>query len=124
MWLLKLEHFTHRFAKWAGSALGFGAAFVSILIWIAFGVILRFSSSWENALSIYIGILTFLMFFLMQRSQIKELAALHIKLNELIGATHLADNSLINAEDFTEKEIHEVHKTHQKMGKEKKSKFL
>ena len=97
------EHFTHRFAKWIGSATGFCAAFISIIFWLIIGKKFGFSNGWENAFTIYIGIITFLMIFLMQRAQNKEFAAMQVKLNELIAATGQADNKLINAEELTEK---------------------
>ena len=114
----QLEFFTHRFAKWAGSASGFVMALTSILIWLAAGTIYEFPHGWESGLSIYIGTITFLMVFLIQRSQNKELTILHVKLNELISATKRADNRLINVEELTEKEISEVQDIHRKIGTE------
>jgi low affinity Fe/Cu permease len=43
---------------------------------------------------------------------------LHVKLNELIAATKLADNRLMNVEELTEKEISEVQEIHHKIGEE------
>ena len=114
----RLEFFTHRFAKWAGTASGFIVALISLLIWFVAGKIYRFSQDWQNGLSIYIGTITFLMVFLIQRSQNKELTILHVKLNELIMATNRADNHLINIEDLTEKEISDVQDIHRKIGTE------
>jgi len=57
------------------------------------------------------------MIFLMQRGQNKELAAIQVKLNELIAATGQADNKLINAEKLTEKEIEDVRETHDQIKK-------
>jgi low affinity Fe/Cu permease len=114
----QLEVFTHRFSKWAGSASGFVAALLSILVWLVAGVVYGFSHGWENSLSIYIGVITFLMVFLIQRSQNKELSTLHVKLNELIATTKHADNRLINVEELTEKEISEVQAIHRKIGTE------
>ena len=54
-----LEIFTHRFAKWAGSASGFVAALLSILIWLVAGLVYGFSQNWERGLLIYIGVITF-----------------------------------------------------------------
>lgn len=113
-----LEIFTHRFAKWAGSASGFVSAMFSILVWLVAGAIYGFSQNWERGLSIYIGIVTFLMVFLIQRSQNKELSILHVKLNELISSAKDADNRLINVEELTEKEISEVQDMHRKIGTE------
>ena len=113
-----LEIFTHRFAKWAGSASGFVAALLSILIWFVAGLAYGFSQNWERVLLIYIGVITFLMVFLIQRSQNKDISTLHLKLNELIATTKHADNSLINVEVLTEKEISEVQVIHRKIGTE------
>ena len=113
------ENYTHRFAKWAGTSAGFFAGFISIIIWFIFGKFQEFSVDWESALTVYIGVITFLMIFLMQRAQNKELLALHIKLNELIAATKNADNHLINAEELTEHEILEIRQTHREIEENK-----
>lgn len=114
----RLEIFTHRFAKWTGSASGFVAALLSILVLFVAGLIYGFSQDWERGLSIYIGVITFLMVFLIQRGQNKELSILQVKLNELIAVTKHADNRLINVEDLTEKEISAVQEIHHKIGEE------
>jgi low affinity Fe/Cu permease len=114
----QLEIFTHRFSKWAGSASGFVAALLSILVLLLAGVVYGFSQGWERGLSIYIGVITFLMVFLIQRGQNKELSILQVKLNELIAVTKHADNRLINVEDLTEKEISVVQEIHHKIGSE------
>jgi low affinity Fe/Cu permease len=113
-----LESFTHLFAKWAGSADGFVTALVSMLLWLMAGGVYRFCQNWQNGLTIYIGTLTFLMVFLIQRSQNKELAILYVKLNELIVATKHANNQFINIEDLTEKEISAVQDMHHKIGED------
>jgi len=113
-----LEIFTHRFAKWAGSASGFVVALLSVFVWLGAGEVCGFSSGWESGLTIYIGVITFLMVFLIQRGQNKELATLHVKLNELIVATRHADNRLINVKELSEKEISEVQEIHRKIGTE------
>jgi low affinity Fe/Cu permease len=111
-----LESFTHRFAKWTGSASGFVVALLSIIMWFSLGEVCSFSHSWQNGFSVYINTITFLMVFLIQRGQNKELSILHIKLNELISATKYADNHLINVEDLTEKEISAVQDIHRAIG--------
>ena len=97
---------------------GFVAALLSILIWFVVGLAYGFSQNWERVLLIYIGVITFLMVFLIQRSQNKEISTLHVKLNELIATTKHADNRLINVEELTEKEISEVQAIHRKIGTE------
>lgn len=114
-----IENCTHRFVKWAGTTAGFSVGFISIIIWFIVGKFYHFSTEWENALTIYIGVITFLMIFLMQRAQNKELLALHIKLNELISATKDADNHLINSEELTEDEILEIRQNHSEIEENK-----
>lgn len=111
----RLEIFTHRFAKWAGSAIGFVVALLSILVWFIAGAYFGFSIKWEAALTAYIGVTTFLMVFLMERAQNKELSVIQVKLSELIAATIDADKHLINLEEMTEKEISVAHETHCKI---------
>jgi low affinity Fe/Cu permease len=114
----QLEFFTHRFAKWAGSASGFVVALLSLLIWLIAGEICEFSHGWESGLTIYIGAITFLMVFLIQRGQNKEFTILYVKLNELISTSKHADNRLINVEELTEQEISKVQDLHHKIGTE------
>ena len=117
----QLEIFTHRFAKWAGSASGFVVALLSIVIWLLAGALCRFDHDWESGISIYIGTIAFLMVFLIQRSQNKKLSILHVKLNELIVSTKHADNHPINIEELTEKEISAVQEVHRKIGADETS---
>ena len=107
-----MESFTHGFAQWAGTSGGFVTAIATVVLWLIAGQFFHFSQAWENSLSVYIAIITFLMIFLMQRSQRKELLALQVKLNELIAATKDADNQIINIEQQAEDEIAQVHEAH------------
>ena len=111
-----LEFFTHRFAKWTGSASGFVCALLSVILWFAAGHIYNFSHDWQSGLSYYFSTVTFLMVFIIQRGQNKELTILHVKLNELISATKHADNHLINVEELTEKEISVIQEIHREIG--------
>ena len=110
-----LESYTHRLAKWAGSPDAFLLAFASILLCVFIGIFYSFSLAWENALTIYISTVTFLMIFVFQRSQNKELSTLHVKLNELIVSSKHADNRMINVEALSEQEISKVQETHRQI---------
>ena len=50
-------------------------------------------------------IVTFLMVFLIQRSQNKGAVAIHLKLNELVAAMQGASNRLIDVESLSEREL-------------------
>jgi len=58
---------------------------------------------------------TFLMVFLIQRSQNKDALAIHLKLNEIVAALEGASNRLIDVEDLTEEEIKTLHAHYQKL---------
>ena len=55
-------------------------------------------------------IVTFLMVFLIQRSQNKDALAVHLKLNEIVAAFEGASNRLINCEDLSEDEVRTLHR--------------
>ena len=57
------------------------------------------------------------MVFLIQRAQNKDSLVLHLKLDELIAATQGASNRLINAQDFSEAEIHTLHNFYRALAK-------
>jgi low affinity Fe/Cu permease len=60
-------------------------------------------------------IITFLMVFLIQRSQNEDARAVHLKLNEIVAALRGASNRLINVEDLTETEIRLLHAHYQRL---------
>lgn len=51
---------------------------------------------------------TFLSLFIIQKSFNKFSASLHLKINELVSSHEPANNSVLNAEDKTEREISEL----------------
>src|SRR4051812_1122865 len=60
---------------------------------------------WTRAydlISEFITVASFILLFLIQRSQSKGMLSLQVKLNELLAAAHRASHELINVEDRTE----------------------
>jgi low affinity Fe/Cu permease len=110
-----LENFTHRSAKWTGSAKEFIFAILSVCAWGLAGEYFSFSQRWESGLVIYMGVITYLMIFILQRSQNKEMLALQIKLNEIIVATKRADNKLVNLEEKSEDQMSEAQDLHRQI---------
>lgn len=105
-----LERFSIHTTRWAGSSWAFAIAVLLILLWVATGPIFEFSETWQLVINTGTTIITFLMVFLIQRSQNKESEAVQVKLNELLATQRGASNSLINAEDLSEDEIRKLHK--------------
>jgi low affinity Fe/Cu permease len=104
-----LENFSLAVTLWAGSSWAFTAAFAIVLLWAISGPIFGFSETWQLVINTGTTIITFLMVFLIQRSQNKESMAINIKLNELLASQKGASNKLINLEDWSEEDIIGLH---------------
>src|ERR1700730_18062891 len=110
-----LEQFSHQATEWAGSTWAFIIALGATLVWAATGPIFRFSDTWQLVINTGTNIITFLMVFLIQRSQNKDALAIHLKLNEIVAALDGASNRLIGVEDMTEEEIRLLHRYDRKL---------
>src|SRR4051812_30240521 len=100
-----LERMSRRATEWTGSSLAFGLALGTIVVWAITGPMFEYSNTWQLVINTGTTIVTFLMVFLIQRSQNKDSAAIHLKLNELVAALPGSSNRLISAEDLTEDEV-------------------
>jgi low affinity Fe/Cu permease len=107
------ERIAHCVTLWTGSAWAFSAAVCVIVLWLLSGPLFGFSDTWQLIINTSTTIVTFLMVFVLQRSQNKEFTAMQLKLNEIVAALEGASNRLINVEDLTEKEVFELHDRYQ-----------
>jgi low affinity Fe/Cu permease len=104
-----------RVTKWAGGSWGFGTALAIVLVWGLTGPLFHFSDTWQLVINTGTTIVTFLMVFLIQRTQNKDGMAIQLKLNELVAALEGASNHLIDIEDISEKELEVLHRHYQKL---------
>lgn len=99
----------NRFSKYVTRAAGRPfttiSAFLLVVIWAILGPIFHFSDSWQLVINTGTTIITFLMVFIIQQSQNRDTAAIHLKLNELIASSSKASNRLVDTEDLTEDEL-------------------
>ena len=86
-----------------------------IIVWGLTGPLFHYSDTWQLVINTSTTIVTFLMVFLIQRTQNKDAQAIHLKLNEIVAALEGASNNLIDVEDLTEEEIGTLHKHYQKL---------
>jgi low affinity Fe/Cu permease len=110
-----LEGLAGRVTDWTGGSSAFAVALATIVVWGVTGPIFRFSDTWQLVINTGTTIITFLMVFLIQRSQNKDARAVHLKLNEIVAALDGASNRLINVEDLTEAEIRVLHGHYQRL---------
>jgi low affinity Fe/Cu permease len=110
-----LERFSGKATEATGTSTAFMLALLVITVWIVTGPLFHFSDTWQLVINTGTTIVTFLMVFLIQRSQNKDAHAIHLKLNEIVAALEGASNRLIDVEDLTEAEIKTLHTHYQKL---------
>jgi low affinity Fe/Cu permease len=112
-----LEQFSLKATRATGTSMAFILALAVIIVWGITGPLFKFSDTWQLVINTGTTIVTFLMVFLIQRTQNKDAQAIHLKLNEIVAAIQGASNRLIDVEDLTEEEIETLHKHYQELVK-------
>jgi len=117
-----LSKFLEQFAVWMTKRVGSSWAFLTAVLltlgWLVTGPIFAYSDTWQLVMNTFTSIVTFLMVFLLQRSQNKDSLAMQIKLDELLAAAKGASNRLIDVEDLTEEEVRALHRRFQQLAKQ------
>jgi low affinity Fe/Cu permease len=103
-----LEQVSEAVTRWAGSSSAFALAFGIVLLWALLGPVFHYSNTWQLVINTGTTIVTFLMVFLIQRTQNKESLAIHLKLNEIVAALEGASNRLIDAQALPEKDLEKL----------------
>ena len=110
----KRKNLFEQFSNWATHATGSSAAFIiatsTVIIWAVSGPIFNYSETWQLVINTGTTIVTFLMVFLIQKSQNKDSKAIHLKLNELIASHEGTSNRMVNLEDLSEEELDQLAK--------------
>lgn len=109
------EHFAIKVAEFTGSTPAFLIALSLIVIWAITGPVFNFSENWQLVINTGTTIVTFLMVFLIQKSQNKDSLAIQLKLNELVAAHEFASNRLVAVEDMNEDELKVIKKYYTKL---------
>jgi low affinity Fe/Cu permease len=86
----------------------FTVALLLVILWLFSGPLFAFSDTWQLVINTVTTISTGLMVFLIQNTQNRDAAAIHVKLDELIRATQDADDAVLTAEDDTQEELDEL----------------
>jgi low affinity Fe/Cu permease len=99
------ERLSEQATRWAGSTAAFMVGVGIVAGWLLLGPVFGYSDTWQLVINTGTTIVTFLMVFLIQRSQNKDALVMHLKLNELVAAMQGASNRLIDVEALSEKEL-------------------
>jgi len=106
----RFENCSKAITRFAGTTTAFGLALGVVIVWTLLGPVFGFSDTWQLVINTSTTIVTFLMVFLIQRTQNKDSLAIHLKLNELVSAMGGASNRLIDVEALSEKELDTLHR--------------
>lgn len=101
-----------RFSQWVSAQAGkpavFAAAAGLIVVWGLTGPIVGFGDTWQLIINTSTTIITFLMVFVIQNSQNRDTAALHIKIDELIARTEGARHILLDLEELDDTTLEKI----------------
>src|SRR3989339_1500752 len=97
-----------RVSKLFGSPWSFVSAISLIIVWAMLGPIFGYSDTWQLFINTFTTVMTFLTVFLIQNTQNRDTKAIHIKLDELLSAIKGARNSIVGAEELTDKELDQL----------------
>ena len=107
--------FASKTAEYVGTAWSFMIAVTIILVWAITGPMFQYSDTWQLVINTGTTIITFLMVFLIQRTQNKDALAIHLKLDEIVAALEGASNRLIDVEDLSEGEVELLHEHYKRL---------
>ena len=97
--------FARDFAIAMGSSTAFFLAVLVVLVWAVTGPVFKYSDTWQLVINTGTTIVTFLMVFLIQATQNRDSAAIHLKLDELLRALAKARTALVGLEDLPEEDL-------------------
>jgi low affinity Fe/Cu permease len=106
----RFEALSKAITRFTGTTAAFGMALSVVILWALLGPVFKFSNTWQLVINTSTTIVTFLMVFLLQRSQNKDSLAIQLKLNELVSAMAGASNRLIDVEALSEKDLQTLHR--------------
>lgn len=99
-----------------GSTTAFLIAAAAIVVWGVSGPFFGFNDTWQLVVNTSTTIFTFLMLFLMQRTQNRDSVAVQLKLDELIRVTE-ASNLLLDLEETDEATVRKFRERFRELAK-------
>jgi low affinity Fe/Cu permease len=104
------EKLADKIATAAGSGLAFALAVTLIIIWLFVGPLFQFSDTWQLLINTPTTIVTFLLLFLVQNTQMKESLAQKVQLNEIALAIKSARNLVVSVDQKSLEELTQLEK--------------
>jgi low affinity Fe/Cu permease len=105
----RFSRFAQATAASAGHPVAFFVAVLVVVIWVVTGPIFDYSDTWQLVINTGTTIITFLMVFLIQNTQNRDILTVQLKLSELVLAAQGAENKFAAIEDLSDEELEELH---------------
>lgn len=105
----KFAIFAQKTSHWSGHPVAFLLAVAVVVVWIVTGPIFNYSDTWQLVINTGTTVVTFLMVFLIQNTQNRDMLAMQLKLSELVLAMKGAEDKFATIEDLTDEELEELH---------------
>lgn len=98
-----------------GSVWSFALASAFVIIWLVSGPFFKFSDTWQLIINTATTVITFLMVFLIQHTQNRDIEILNLKLDELITANKSAKNTVIDLEKLSDAQLKTLERAYTKI---------
>jgi len=118
---LSFNKFAKTTARFTGRPASFGLAMLVIALWLVTGPMFDFSDTWQLVINTGTTVVTFLMVFLIQNTQMRDTEAMQIKLDELIRVTEAASNALLDLEELDEATLDRYRETYELLARKSRS---
>jgi low affinity Fe/Cu permease len=114
-------HFAQYVSHVTGRPMAFLLALSSIVLWGLTGPLFGYSDTWQLVINTATTIITFLMVFVIQNTQNRDTAAMHIKIDELIRVTQKARNVLLDLEEVDDATLEKLRQDYGQLARKAKS---
>jgi len=81
-----------------------------VLVWIVTGPVFNYSDTWHLVINTGTTIVTFLMVFLIQNTQNRDIMTVQLKLSELVLSMKGAENKFAAIKDLSDEELENLHR--------------
>jgi low affinity Fe/Cu permease len=115
-------HFAQAASHITGRPLSFIVAVAVIVVWAVTGPLFGYSDTWQLVINTGTTIVTFLMVFVIQNTQNRDTAAMHIKLDELIRVSRGARNVLLDLEELEDKDLEGLRREYERLAEKDRDK--
>jgi low affinity Fe/Cu permease len=113
----------HKFSIAASELVGspwtFALALLVVVAWAVTGPLFGYSNTWQLVINTGTSLITFLMVFLIQNTQNRDMRVMQLKVDELLCALEGARTEMVNLDKLSDEDLLRLSKEFEKLGKER-----